>query len=408
MLRHAHAMMDDEWLDRVQYRGAILVADSWTCCRNWWLANGNEEIAMTPKTANAWQICEFPRKPFGALRLASPKFRQWIGALPKTGIQQREIQVPALAANEVLLDVEAVSLNFRDYAVALGMYSPSQSLPLTPCSDATCTVIETGKDVTLWRPGDRIITHFARDWLDGAGSAVLKSRTLGSPLSGVLQTQVVMGELGLVRAPESLTNVEASTLTIAGLTAWSALTRVTKAERGEVLLVQGSGGVSLYGILLGKELGLKVIVTTSSATKAERLRALGADQVVVTPHGEDWSAKVREANGDGVDIVLDFGGGSTLGSSIKAARHGGRIACIGFLGGIAPRIPVGLLMVNGITVHGVITGSRAELEELVSFIESRDIHPAIDEVFPFSDARAAFSKLASGRQFGNICISEIK
>ncbi|WP_348489042.1 NAD(P)-dependent alcohol dehydrogenase, partial [Roseibium sp.] len=244
---------------------------------------------------------------------------------------RQTVPLPEPGPGDVVVGVGAVSLNFRDYAIALGLYAPNQSLPLTLCSDAAGTVLATGREVKTWRVGDRVTTHYIQDWLSGRGTAKVQTKTLGSPLEGVLRNVIVIPEHGLVRTPDYLTDIEAATLPIAALTAWSALVTTACVKGDEFVLVQGSGGVSLFGIQIAKALGLKVIATTGSAAKAQKLRELGADEVVVASHGKDWSTPVRRASGGGVDVVLDVGGGATVAQSVKALRHQGRVSASDFL-----------------------------------------------------------------------------
>ena len=355
--------------------------------------------------ADAWRITRFPRKPFGLLRMGVPSLRRRLGALPSGCLIREKAPIVRPGPRDVVVKVLSVALNFRDYAIALGVYAPDQPLPITPCSDAVGVVTEIGDAVTDWAVGDRVLTHYTQDWIDGPGTREVQARTLGAPLEGVLRSIVTVPEHGLVAPPKGLSAREACTLPIAGLTAWSALTTTAQATPGETVLLQGSGGVSLYGLQLAKALDLTVIVTTSSDAKAKKLKELGADHVLVTPHGKDWSGAVRRLAPNGVDIVLDVGGGATVTSAVKAAGHRGRIVCIGFLGGIAPKLPVGEMILNNLDIRGVTVGCRKDLQQLCDFMAEKQIRPMIDRVFEFDQAFEAFERLASGGQFGNICVS---
>ena len=360
--------------------------------------------AASNQNAEAWRLQRFPRKPFGHLRMGLPSLRKRMGALPRSSLKCEPVALATLGPQDVRIEGLAASLNFRDYAIALGLYAPHQTLPLTIGSDFCGIVVEVGSDVTRFKPGDPIVTHDIQDWLDGPGTRALQRNTLGSPLQGVLATSCVLPEHGLVQTPKNLTAQEASTLPIAALTAWSALTATANVRSDDVVLVQGSGGVSLFAVQLANALGADVIATTSSASKAERLRALGASDVIITPHNHDWSDQVRRKVSGGVDVVLDVGGGATVTSSVRSLGHGGRVVCIGFLGGVEPKIPIQPLILNNASVVGVTVGSRSEFEDLIAFIETHDVVPIIDKVFSFDNVPNAFSRLASGRQFGKVVI----
>ena len=357
------------------------------------------------ETRHSWQIARFPAKLAAYLRMGVPRARARLGALSKGVLEQVADPVPAPGPHDVVVAVDAVSLNFRDYAIALGLYDPDQALPLVPASDAVGRVVATGSDATEWQVGERVLTNYMKGWMDGPGTADKQVATLGSPEPGVLSTHIVQPQTNLVAPPDHLDDFEACALPVAGVTAWAALTTLAGAKACDTLLVQGSGGVSLFGILLGKALGLRVIATTGGPGKVDRLRALGADEVLVVNYKGQWSDLVREATGGrGVDIVLDVGGGPSVAQSVKACAHGGRVLCIGFLGGVAPKLSLETLILNNVSVRGVTVGSKADLAALCTFIREHDIRPPIDRVFPFADVPEAFEHLANGRHFGKVCV----
>lgn len=353
----------------------------------------------------AWFLNFFPSKPLAYLKMGFPRTRSLLGGMPANALTLGNHKTRKILPLEVRIKVNTVSLNFRDYAIALGLYAPNQTLPLVPCSDACGEIIEIGSDVKKWKVGDRVITHYIQDWIDGPGKDLIKRNTLGSPLEGVLQTSIICPEHGIILAPDSLTNEESSTLPISGLTAWSALTTHAKAKKGETLLIQGSGGVSLFGIQIGRALGLNVIVITGSKNKEKKLKELGANKVIIANHTEDWSKDVILETKSGVDIVLDVGGGATIYTSSKSLKHSGRIICIGFLGGINPKFNLSELILKNVFIKGITVGNRNELSELANFIDNHKINPVIDSVYEFNEANLAFEKIASGKQFGNICIN---
>lgn len=352
----------------------------------------------------AWKLNSFPSKPTAYLKMMFPKTRKFFGALSSNALTLDQVNRKDIQPDEVRVSVKAISLNFRDYAISLGLYSPDQSLPFIPCSDASGLVTEIGTAVKSFKIGDRVITHYIQGWNDGPGTAENQKNTLGSPLEGVLQSSIIIPEQGIILAPNTLDEISASTLPIAGLTAWSALTTKAKARPGEILLVQGSGGVSLFAIQLGKALGLNIIAITSNKTKANKLSELGADKVIIAKHGEEWSEKILSETKDGVDIILDVGGGSTISSSSKSLKHGGRIVSIGFLGGINPKIDISELILKNASIQGITVGNRNDLSQLSKFIDSHQIKPIVDSIYSFKNAPLAFARIASGNQFGNVCI----
>jgi NADPH:quinone reductase-like Zn-dependent oxidoreductase len=311
---------------------------------------------------------------------------------------------PRPGPRQVLVRVRAVSLNSRDLMMAEGRYNPKQKLPLIPCSDGAGEVVAVGEGVSRVRLGDRVCSIFAQGWLAGEPARDLVRTTLGGPLDGTLAEQVVLSEEGLVKTPNHLSDLEAATLPCAAVTAWSSLIEGGLAP-GEAVLLLGTGGVSIFALQLAVMAGARAIVTSSSDEKLERARQLGAAAVVNYRQVPDWGARVKElTGGEGVDYVLEVGGGSTLPQSLQAVRAGGRIYLIGVLGGSATEFPLTAILMRRVRVEGVLVGSRASFEAMNRAVSLHQLRPVIDRTFPLAEARAAFEHMASGRHFGKICI----
>ena len=311
---------------------------------------------------------------------------------------------PVPKPGEVMVDIAAVTLNYRDLAIAAGTYSPTQPLPMIPGSDAVGTVSAIGADVTRWKVGDRVIGCYMQTWERGLSKPSDRQNTLGSPLDGVLCEQRVFPQGSVVAAPAKLTHEECATLPIAALTAWCALFEHGAAQAGETVLVQGSGGVSTFAIQIAAAAGLRVIAVSRSAQKLEAARNLGAS-LLIDSTAADWSRTALDLTQQvGADLILDVGGQGTLKESLRAAAHNGRIVSIGFLGGHLSEVNVGQVITKNLTVRGVTVGSRTSFENLLRFLDQTGIKPVIDSVFSFEEAPRAFARLASGEQQGKVVI----
>jgi NADPH:quinone reductase-like Zn-dependent oxidoreductase len=312
---------------------------------------------------------------------------------------------PSPGPGQVLVRVRAVSLNYRDLLTVRGHYNPRQPLPLIPCSDGAGEVVALGAGVDRVAVGDRVTTSFAQKWLDGEPDKSVQRSTLGGPLDGTLAELMVLDQDGIVPAPPHLDHVSASTLPCAALTAWSALFTLGELKPNELVLVQGTGGVSIFALQLAAAAGARVIVTSSSDEKLARARTLGAWETINYVRHEAWDQEVRRlTDGRGVDHVVEVGGAGTLARSVSAVRFGGRIALIGVLSGVSTEINVVPVLMQQIRIQGLLVGSRAGLEAMNDFIARHRIEPVVDEVFDFGETRAAFDRLASARHFGKICI----
>lgn len=312
---------------------------------------------------------------------------------------------PRPGPGQVVVRVRAASLNYRDLLTVQGKYNPKQKLPLIPCSDGAGEVEAVGEGVTRVRPGDRVSSVFAQRWVAGPPDRERLRSTLGGPLDGVLAEKAVLFEEGVVRTPEHLTDEEAATLPCAAVTAWNALVTEGGVKAGDTVLVQGTGGVSIFALQLAKLLGARVIATSSSPEKLDRVRELGADEAINYREVPDWGARAKELTGGvGVDCVVEVGGAGTLQQSLRAVRMGGRICLIGNLAGTTAEIPLTLIFMQRVRVQGILVGDRDSVEAMNRAIAQHRLQPIIDRVFPLAEARAAFELMAAGGHFGKICI----
>ena len=321
-------------------------------------------------------------------------------------IAQLELDVPAPKRGEILIKISAASLNYRDLAVLGGNYIAGLPLPLVPASDACGTVVALGDGVTQWKLGDRVTPVYTQGWHDGKPSPQQRFRqTLGAPLAGVLQQYIVVPADDAVAPPASLSDIEAATLPIAALTAWSAL-QEGAVKPGDTVLLQGTGGVSLFALQFAKAAGARVIITSSSDEKLERVKTLGADVTINYSKHPDWENKVKEATGGrGVDIVVETGG-STLPQSLAATAFGGFVAIVGFVAGYEATISLRQLIGPMIRVQGIAVGSKRGFEQMNRAIEQNCIKPVIDSVYTLDQAKAAFRHMESGAHFGKVAISK--
>lgn len=312
-----------------------------------------------------------------------------------------------VGAKDVRIAVRAAALNFRDIQVARGSYAHAADQPIVPLSDAAGVVVEVGEQVGRLAIGDRVITSFFPDWIDGPISRKKTSATHGANSDGILATELVLSEEALVHAPKSLTDSEAATLTCAGVTAWNALFVQAGAKPGARVLILGTGGVAVWALQLSVAAGLDPIITSSSDAKIEAARAMGARASVNYRTSPEWHNDIlRITEGEGVDLVLEVGGEHTLPRSIAATRPGGKIIVIGGLSGFGgARIEPHSLIFGAKTLSAVQVGSRAMLQDLASFVDQRGVKPVIAQEFTFFEADRAYEFLASGNAFGKVVIT---
>lgn len=316
-----------------------------------------------------------------------------------------ERDMPEPGPNEVLVKFHAVSLNYRDVMMVSGIYNSRMKLPAIPFSDAAGEVVAIGEGVTKWKVGDRVCSTVIPAWIDGEPSAEKSKTAIGAGnADGVLSEYRVFNEESVVRAPEHLSFEEAATLPCAAVTAWHALVVSGKIKVGDTVLTLGTGGVSIFALQIAKHFGARVISTSSSGEKLERVRQLGADETINYRDIEDWDKAVLDLTGGrGVDHVVEVGGTGTLARSVKAVRVGGHIALIGALNMAGEFNPIPVFM-KGIRVQGIFIGSRQMFEDLNAMIETAKLKPIIDRVFEFEDACEALKYMESGSHFGKIVV----
>lgn len=315
-----------------------------------------------------------------------------------------ERETPSPGQGEVLVRFRAASLNYRDLMMVTGTYNPRLRMPIVPCSDGAGEVAEVGVGVTRWKVGDRVTPIFMQSWLDGPIEYGKARTTLGGDLDGTLREFGVFGEEGLVPVPDGFSFEEASTLPCAALTAFNALFESGSLSQGETVLIQGTGGVSIFALQFARAAGCETIVISSSAEKLERARALGATHLIDYREREDWDRAVLEVtNRRGVDHVVEVGGAGTLQRSAAAAKMGGHIAVIGVLSGKGTFDPTVVLM-KALRLHGIFVGSRTMFERMNAFIGEHGIRPVIDREFAFEEARQAFLHLEGRKHFGKVVI----
>jgi NADPH:quinone reductase-like Zn-dependent oxidoreductase len=321
-----------------------------------------------------------------------------------SSLSLRKVAMPQMAENQILVKVSAVSLNYRDKLILEGGFGTSFPLPLVPASDAVGTVIGIGDQVHRFKVGDRVMSHFYPRWLRGEIRTEEESENLGVPLPGVLAEYIALDEQGAVHAPSYLSDAEASTLSIAAVTAWSALFEKCRIQPGDTILIQGTGGVSLIGLQLAVSTGAKVIVTSSNDDKLNRAKELGAYAGINYVQQPEWQESVQLlTGGNGVNHVLEVSGGENVGRSVEALARGGHIAIVGFLQQDSFALKILPLMLKLATIHTVGVGSRETFEKVTAALEASQIHPVIDSEFPFTEIPRAFNRLLQG-PFGKVVV----
>ncbi|KAI1407309.1 NAD(P)-binding protein [Hypoxylon sp. FL1857] len=323
------------------------------------------------------------------------------------GLVFSEAPVPKVGENEVLVKLHAASLNYRDLIIPKGQYPFPARFPVVAASDGAGEVVEVGSKVTKWKKGDKIVTLFNQGHQYGPMDVAASTTGLGGVLDGTLRQYGVFNENGLVRAPENLNCLEATTLTCAALTSWNALYGLRQLKPGETVLVQGTGGVSIFALQFAKAAGARVIATTSSKEKAETLKKLGADHVINYREDPNWgeTAKKLTPGGAGVDHIVEVGGAGTIDQSFKAIKFEGIISVIGFLGGAKTETSVISTLQNICVARGVYVGSKELMEDMIAAIEANNIHPVLDkEVFDFEKAKDAYQYMWEQKHFGKVVI----
>lgn len=304
---------------------------------------------------------------------------------------------------EITVRLRASSLNYHDYGVVKGVMGPKEQR--IPMSDGAGEVTAVGEGVDEFSAGDHVVSTFFPDWIDGEPRQEGFGRVPGDGIDGYAREQVTAPATWFTRAPRGWSHAEAATITTAGLTAWRALFEHGALQPGQDVLVQGTGGVSIYALQLAKLAGARVIATSSNDAKLARLRELGADEVINYREDPEWGMTVRELTGGrGVDHVVEVGGPATLPQSMLATRVGGHIAVIGVLTGIDSQLPLGLALARQLRLHAFIVGSRRHQQDMVRAMEASTLRPVIDRHFVLDDLVAAFRHQESGQHFGKIVL----
>lgn len=332
--------------------------------------------------------------------------RSWqMSGFGLSNLQPVKGEIPDPGPHELLVRTKAVSLNYKDKMIVDGVLIPDLSFPFVPTSDAVGEVVAVGGAVSRFKVGQRVLGQVIADWPDGDAPAVLHQHTLGSSLSGMLSQHVVFGEDAAVPAPASLSDVEAATLPIAALTAWFAMAEATRPVPGQTILIQGTGGVSLFALQFAAAFGLRAIVTSSSDEKLKRARDLGAWRTINYRAQPAWDEAARAmTDGLGVNHVLEMVGGDNARRSLNALAADGRLSIIGLLGAMEISFPILPFMRNRITVQGLSVGHRRAFERMNQAIEALGIKPVIDKVYGFDEVPQALQHLEKGA-FGKIVIT---
>jgi NADPH:quinone reductase-like Zn-dependent oxidoreductase len=315
-----------------------------------------------------------------------------------------ERPTPAPEPGEVLVGVRAVSLNYRDLLVVKGFYNPKMKLPRIPCSDGAGTVVEVGAGVTSWKPGDRVAGIFMQNWLDGPLTAAKARGALGGDIDGMLADYVVLKEAGLVAVPDHLSFQEAATLPCAAVTAWNALA-TGEIKPGATVLIQGTGGVSIFALQFARLKGARVLGISSSYEKLERASAMGLDAGLNYRDNPDWDRwALDQTGGEGVDLVVEVGGAGTLARSLRAIRPGGTVAQIGVLATTAEPFPIPLILHKMARIHGIYVGSRKDFVEMNRAMALAELRP-VGEEFDWRQAREVFERMEEASHFGKLVLT---
>lgn len=330
-----------------------------------------------------------------AIKLSKP------GGLDKLAVAEVDARDPG--PGEIRVAVAASSLNFHDYAVVSGMLNVADGR--IPMSDGAGRVEAVGEGVTEFSVGDQVVSCFFPLWQDGEPELAKLIGVPGDHADGFAAQTVTMPARAFTRAPQGYSAAQAATLTCAALTAWRGLMVEARIKPGDVVLTQGTGGVSIFALQFAKAAGCRVISTSSSNDKLERLKSLGADELINYKETENWAGRALELTGGrGVDVVVEIGGAGTLPQSIQAVRVGGHISLIGVLAGFAGDVPTAALFGKNAALKGITVGSRAQQLDMIAAIEANGIEPVIDSTFPLEQIADAFRHQESQKHFGKICL----
>ena len=315
-----------------------------------------------------------------------------------------DADVPKPKSNQIVIKIAASSLNYHDLLVALG-FIPTEDRRV-PLSDAAGEIVEIGSDVKDWKVGDHVMSVCFPNWQNGAPKYELLS-FIGDHEDGYATEYIAIQETAVTKMPSYMNFAQAATLPCAGLTAWRALVDDGNLKAGETVLVQGTGGVSIFALQLAKSMGAKVIATSSSEEKLNRLKELGADEVINYKETPEWGKEVlAKTNNEGVDHVIEVGGGGTFGESVRATKLGGHIALIGVLSGPnASEIVLPRIFLKQIRMSGISMANKESQIAMIDYLETNQIEPIISDSFPLSKLADAFQHQIDNKHFGKISIT---
>lgn len=315
-----------------------------------------------------------------------------------------ERPTPVPGPGEVLVAVRAVSLNYRDLLMIKGLYNPKMKLPRIPCSDGAGEVVAVGPGVTAWQPGDRVAGIFMQNWLDGPLTAARAKGALGGDIDGVLADYAVLKESGLVSVPGHLSFQEAATLPCAAVTAWNALA-TGDLKPGSTVLIQGTGGVSIFALQFARLRGARVLGVSSSYEKLQRASAMGLDAGLNYRDNPEWDRwALDQTSGEGVDLVVEVGGAGTLARSLKAVRFGGTVAQVGVLANSTESFPIPFILHKMARIHGIYVGSRRDFVEMNRAISLTQLRP-VGEEFHWTQAREVLERMEEASHFGKLVLT---
>ncbi len=332
--------------------------------------------------------------------------RAWLSDEPgHENLKLQDMDAPSPGPGQVLLRMTAGSLNYRDTIVVMGAYNAPTKRPIIPLSDGCGVVEAVGEGVSRVAVGDRVAPLFFQDWITGPRRAEYVTTALGGGIDGCLTEMMCLSEQGVTKVPAHLSDAEVASLPCAGLTAWNALNCAGDLKAGDIVVVQGTGGVSILALQFAKMAGAEVVVTSSSGEKLERAKALGADHLINYIETPKWGGEVmKRTDGRGADIVVEVGGAGTMLESLKAIRVGGTICVIGILSGSEGPAPILHIMGKSARIQGISVGSREWFDDMCRAIDLAKMQPVISDTFGFEDAVAAFEKMKSQSHFGKIVI----
>jgi NADPH:quinone reductase-like Zn-dependent oxidoreductase len=324
--------------------------------------------------------------------------------IDQLAVAERDVVAPV--ANQVLVKIAAASLNYRDYLMVGGKYNPKLKRPLIPLSDGAGVVEEVGPDVMRFKKGDRVAGCFFQTWMEGAPTREKSLSALGGAIDGVLCEYRTLSEDGLVSVPEHLSFEEAAALPCAAVTAWHALVEHAPMMPGDVVLLQGTGGVSIFALQFALAAGLRTIITSSSDEKLARAKDLGAHEIINYKATPDWDVQARKlTDGEGVGKVIEVGGSHTIPLSLRAVRMFGAVSVIGVLSGVEPAVAPTALLMNSLQVQGIYVGSRVMFERMNRAIAFHKIKPVVDKTFGWTEIKEALRYMEAAQHFGKICLS---